>query len=199
MMKKTDGFTIIELIIVMAVMAILAGLGYNYYGNQREKSSASIMYTDLQTIELALDNFARADGISQWWPQSEFGSTGKTDNPTISEIQATTDLKRYLATVPDTPVETQSGYTYDNDFEYSSPDGYNPNSCGSSDVDDGINIAITASSTHTDAKKVFDLLDDTEDDGDPSCGRITQIGSSGSRTLFYHIAIDKDDYPSSLE
>ena len=58
-MKK--GFTLIELIMVIAILAIISTLAVNRYGNLREKSARTVSLANQSAIGRAVDAFLAAN------------------------------------------------------------------------------------------------------------------------------------------
>lgn len=54
--RKYSGFTLVELIIVVAVIGILAGMTVMYYGNWRKNSVETTMKSDLNSLAAAMDD-----------------------------------------------------------------------------------------------------------------------------------------------
>lgn len=51
------GFTLIEMMIVIAIIMILVGIGVGLYQNSLQRARESVLKTDLQTMREAIDNF----------------------------------------------------------------------------------------------------------------------------------------------
>lgn len=60
--SNKKGFTIIELLIVIAIVAILLALVMASFDAQRKKSRDNVRISDIQTIRLALDNYRLSCG-----------------------------------------------------------------------------------------------------------------------------------------
>ena len=54
-MKKQTGFTLLELLVVMAILALLVGLGVRTFGSVQQKSRDSRRKQDLQSITKSLE------------------------------------------------------------------------------------------------------------------------------------------------
>ena len=55
--RRPPGFTVIELMIVMAIIAILVGMAAINYQKTLIKSKEAVLKTDLKTMRDAIDNF----------------------------------------------------------------------------------------------------------------------------------------------
>ena len=60
--KKKSGFTLIELIVVMAIVALLASIAAPRYFNSLQKSRETAMLSSLNTMRDAIDQFAADKG-----------------------------------------------------------------------------------------------------------------------------------------
>lgn len=83
--KGTSAFTLIELIVVMAIVALLVSIAVPRYFQSIERSKEAVLRQNLATMRDALDQFAGDQGR---WPES------------IDELVA----KRYLRAVPLDPI-----------------------------------------------------------------------------------------------
>lgn len=110
------GFTLIELMVVMSLIVILAGIGVTLYGNSVTRAKEAVLKEDLFRMRDAMDQFY-AD---------------KNRYPTsLDELVS----EKYLRAVPIDPF-TQSTETWQT--TYSEPDPSNPTAApGISDVKSG--------------------------------------------------------------
>jgi type II secretion system protein G len=100
MYKRARGFTLIELMVVVAIIGVLATIIMVGLGNARAKSRDSRRITDIKSIQLALANYYSDHGF---YPLNIYWSS--TFNNTATDPR--NGLKGgYLATVP-----TDPGYT----------------------------------------------------------------------------------------
>jgi prepilin-type N-terminal cleavage/methylation domain-containing protein len=97
-MKNKKGFTLIELIVSVTIIAVLTVAGVIGYGGASKKARDSRRMADLEKIRIALELYRQGTGTS---------------------YPATTDalIPTYLQTVPigpkgETYTYTNSGYTY---------------------------------------------------------------------------------------
>lgn len=56
-MKRQHGFTLIELMIVMVIITILAGIGLAVYGNSVQSSKEAVLREDLFRMREAIDQY----------------------------------------------------------------------------------------------------------------------------------------------
>ena len=55
--RQHAGFTLIELMVVMIIIVILAGVGVSLYGNSVKNAREATLKTDLKEMRLALDSY----------------------------------------------------------------------------------------------------------------------------------------------
>ena len=91
-MRITRGFTLIELIVVMAILAMLVTLALPRYMQSMDRSRDAVLKHDLSVMRDALDKY--------------FGDQGKYPE-TLEELVT----RRYLRRIPDDPV-TESAQTW---------------------------------------------------------------------------------------
>ncbi|MGE0392822.1 MAG: type IV pilin protein [Vicinamibacterales bacterium] len=110
------GFTLIELMVVMAIIVILAGIGVASYTNSITRSKEAVLKEDLYRMRDALDQF--------------FADKGKYPSGLDELVQ-----DKYLRAIPVDPF-TQSADTWQT--EMSEPDPSNPSdSVGINNVKSG--------------------------------------------------------------
>lgn len=56
-MRRQNGFTLIELMIVMVIITILAGIGLAVYGNSVQSAKEATLRTDLHGLREAIDQY----------------------------------------------------------------------------------------------------------------------------------------------
>jgi type II secretion system protein G len=84
-MRRTRGFTLIELIVVMAIVALLAGIAAPRYLHSIDRAKENSLRTSLRVMRDAIDHFAADRGR---YPE------------TLDELVQT----RYLRTLPEDPL-----------------------------------------------------------------------------------------------
>jgi prepilin-type N-terminal cleavage/methylation domain-containing protein len=181
MKKATSGFTIVELLVVIAVIAILATITVVAYGDFQARSKAAAIETNLKNIEKNLRVYA---SDQQWgsWPNDNNGIDAGKLNPSIQTlINDLPAFKKYLPTAPTTSDLSASAWVYDNDAD-TKPDcstTVNPDSYK------GTNIVVTGV-----AQNVASYLDSAMDDGNLNCGRIRY--DSAASKVFYSLSYTDD-------
>ncbi len=57
MSRKASGFTLIEMLIVVAIIAVLAGVGYNYYVDSIEDARTATVRTNIKVVREAISRY----------------------------------------------------------------------------------------------------------------------------------------------
>lgn len=177
MRKSTSGFTIVELIVVIAVIAILATITVVAYNGFQSRAKAGAIEQGLKDIEKSLRVYAADQKWSTWPTDATIDPNVPSGNPSIQQL--ITDLPtfgQYLKTAPSTSDLPASVWTYDYDSDVKP-------SCGS--VYNGTNIVITGV-----ASDVAGYVDSAMDDGNLNCGRIRY--DSTALKLFYSLSYTND-------
>lgn len=121
--KSTNGFTIVELLIVVVVIAILAAITIVSYNGITEKSRYAAMRSDLQSINKAILMYHAENGTYPITP----GSSATCSGSWCGWDQATGDgfvpglTPKYISSTPQLATSNSNGDT----FLYRSPDGLN--------------------------------------------------------------------------
>jgi prepilin-type N-terminal cleavage/methylation domain-containing protein len=168
MKQSASGFTIIELLIVVVVIAILAAISVAAYSGLGIRAQASAMASDLKAAEKAFNAFRITSGAGDWWIDTEATLTGSTaGNPRIDTIiTAQPELQKYLAAPP-----TRDGFITPNHWFYDN-DGDTYNGCSASTA--GVSFVIF----NPQNTELVQAIDDAIDDGNLSCGKVRMAGSN---------------------
>lgn len=177
MRKSTSGFTVVELLIVIIVIAILAAITIVAYYGFQDRSRAAVVADGLKTVEKSLRVYASEKQWASWPRDNAIDPSVPAGNPTIKNL--VTDLpgfSTYLQTAPSTPDLPTSAWTYDYD-------GDTKSSCGT--LYNGTNIVVTGVT-----QSVASNVDSQIDDGDNNCGRVRY--DSSALKLFYSLSYTND-------
>lgn len=122
--KRTKGFTIVELLIVIVVIGILAAIVIVAYNGVQQRSRDSRRQNDIQSITQALELYyidngrypagsgsSAAVGLNNQWSTTADGSWANL----------VTILKPYMGNVPSDPTSTAGAFP----LNYNPPTGYN--------------------------------------------------------------------------
>lgn len=120
-MKRQGGFTIIEMLIVVTILALLAGILVPVLEDAAKSSRDARRAADLKTVQAALEAYKRANGVypdtgGEWWGDAPtYGS--RTYNGATAYIPGL--VPTYLQTLPKDPDSRyptgDQGYMYRSD------------------------------------------------------------------------------------
>lgn len=160
-----QGFTIVELLIVVVVIAILAAITIVAYNGIQTRAKAAVISSSLKSIEKALKSTVMDQGLATWWYDDDYRD--EDDESTLAALIQGTQLNRYLKTVPLVIGEDASFWEWDNDGDDPEDLGYDPTICPvpTGTASDGVNIKIQL--TEPTALQI----DKSVDDGNLQCGR----------------------------
>lgn len=96
MIKKTDGFTLVELIVVIAILAILAAIAVPAYSGYIAKANEAADQTQLDGIKTAAA-FAYVDDVITADPTAD---TDVTDVYVVVDATAALGIKVYVNVAP---------------------------------------------------------------------------------------------------
>jgi prepilin-type N-terminal cleavage/methylation domain-containing protein len=171
---NNNGFTIVELLIVIVVIGILAAITVVAYNGTQDRAKAVALATGFKSIDKAFRLMAVEQDRTTWWIDNSASLTGVA-NPLIQDIITATTLKNYLQRPPDVSGLSSGFWWYDNDN-----DTYNPAECLA--ATNGVNIVFTNVS-----QSIALQVDKTLDDGNLSCGKVRFNTFSGDR-IFYSLS-----------
>ena len=94
--KSKKGFTLIELMVVVAIIGVLALLGLRLYTGQQEKAKNSIVKANAGTIQTLIQAELADEGVSAVWADVDTDTTGLISrsgihNPFIGSPQVSND------------------------------------------------------------------------------------------------------------
>jgi type II secretion system protein G len=103
---KRTGFTIVELIVVIAVIGILAGIMLVSYAASENRARDASRQSSMKEIRAALEAYRAENGT---YP-NEAGASWEQSN--TDPVNFLDDLKPYMGVVPVDPVNDASNYFY---------------------------------------------------------------------------------------
>ena len=71
MLKKQEGFTLVELMIVVVILGILAGIGVQQYGRIQDQARENVNKANLRLIANAIQMYQTIEGKDPVLPASE--------------------------------------------------------------------------------------------------------------------------------
>lgn len=104
MMKKNSGFTIVELLIVIVVIAILASITIVAYNGIQSRARDSVRSSDIEQVKKAVELYYVDNGS---YPSVGTDNTGY-NLPTL----ATALVPKYMAVLPTDPLGGSNYYQY---------------------------------------------------------------------------------------
>lgn len=107
--RTNSGFTLVEMLLVVAVIAILTAVIYPSFGSSQAQGRDAQRQTDLRTLQIEIENYKRKEGR---YPESAVSSGWSTQ---AAHGTAFIDglFPEYVATMPQDPLPgTQPGYAY---------------------------------------------------------------------------------------
>lgn len=115
--NKQIGFSLIELLVVMTVMAILIGLSAFGLQQARESARDGQRKSDLETIRTAL-SFYRSDCNFYPTPAGGVGADFKTNFGTSFSSTCTGSTNTYIDKIPSDPLSGRNYWYYSNGTTY---------------------------------------------------------------------------------
>lgn len=167
MKRTTSGFTIVELLIVIVVIAILAAISIAVYSGIRERAQVAALADGLNKVEKAMRLWAIEEGYAHWPIDPVVGGGTRF----IDLYETYPSLNNYLQTPPAVTGIHDEDWFYDND-------GDTKTECGRHY--DGVNIVIR----FVEDRSIAQALDTLMDDGNLSCGKIRYTDNR----IFYSIS-----------
>ncbi len=119
MMKKPNGFTLVELLVVVAIIGLLATLSVLALGSARVRARDAKRLADIKTVQTALELYSNDRGgypvgqAGAGVPQVELGSSDAAVLTSSGfERTPTPGATVYLAQVPGDPQRVASSFLY---------------------------------------------------------------------------------------
>ena len=177
------GFTIVELLVVVAIIGVLATVILANLNQGRERAAAANELRQLQEIEKALRVYLIDNGYAQWWEQ---GDSSGVHMSTINEIRNDSDAPGFDQYISELP---KSYLNSDFDYQYRNSGDPLQTPCG--DRRRGVSIRIDQA--HSANPEAVLEIDQELDGGDGmDCGRF-RWSDDASQSIYYIIANDSDD------
>lgn len=168
-----SGFTIVELLIVIVVIAILATISIVAYSGIQTRARATAITSDLKATEKALNAYKVVSGSSNWWLETDTALTSG-GRKVADIISSKPEFRNFLQKAPTIEgLGTVSQWEYDND---------NDTYGGCTTTASGVNLFVSNITNVA----VVQAMDDDIDDGDLSCGRLRLRTSDN--TLLYSLS-----------
>lgn len=125
MRRKNDGFTLLELMVVMGILAVLAGTVFPAVSGTKSTGVATQAKTDAESVQKALDRFANISIKAGAFPEATLGSPGFYGNGVTNvgtDIATWIDLDG-LTTIPNPSPSTHTAIDWQKSAEVWMQDG----------------------------------------------------------------------------
>ena len=97
MLRDSKGFTLIEIMVVVVILGILAGIVVPRLLDEPEKARRTTAATQIRSLEEALGMFKLDNGF---YPSTEQGLQSLVDKPTVGRIPARFKEGGYIKKIP---------------------------------------------------------------------------------------------------
>ena len=175
MKKSMSGFTIIELLIVVVVVAILATVTLLSYSSFRERARVSAIAKQIVDLEKSLRVEAANKGRDSWWSESELScATVDISARSITSMASNCNMPTL------SPFKDVDGIAFGFDNENDTA-----TACSSAT---GVNIQLRGDFSDL---SFYQQLDTLIDDNTTNCGKLSRYDAT---RLFYKIAPNSSDF-----
>ena len=176
---QNRGFTIVELLIVIVVIAVLAAISIVAYNGISARANAAATMSTVKSLEKTLYIWAGNESFSVWPDEDSALILGSAPfnggNPTFLYIYGgNPTFKSVISNPPTTSHLNDDALSYDSDDSDPNPKG----SCSNGNY--GTNIVITGIDTAE-----ADIIEDS-DEGDYDCGKWRYVPAS--KRFYYTIS-----------
>jgi general secretion pathway protein G len=110
--NKQSGFTLIEIMVVVTILAILAGIVVQRLSSRPEQAKIIRAKQDIMTLENALSLYKLDNGF---FPSTEQGLKSLIERPTTEPLPQNWPMGGYIKKVPLDPWNHEYHYQNDND------------------------------------------------------------------------------------
>lgn len=195
-LANKKGFTIIELLVIMAIIGILSGIALVTMTSVRHKARGAYIAQTTKAIEQAFTMKGLSDQVTNWWQVGDFPVESEWEEVIdVQQLIEEAGLGEFLPTLPDgLPAGEPDDFgaapynftiAYQNYFptasEYTDPDpsvcyqeNYTHTVSNFYETQNGVSLIIRPDYDYQTEKfkQTFEYLDDYFDDGDgQNCGR----------------------------
>ncbi len=175
------GFTLTEILVVVAIIALLSAIATAAYGRVKERSMAAAWVHQLAEVETALKTYRQYE-LPNGWPTLH-SNQGPISSIVAGSNSSFPNFDQYMSGPTNLPNNVGFEYTYDGSTFYT---------CNTSVPNyerSGVNIHIEGGN-----QAIFDLMNEMIDGDNPTtgCGKF-RIDSSGHHA-FYNIASSTHSY-----
>ena len=191
--KNIKAFTLIELIVVIAIIAVLSAMGIGFYTRYQDQARATKIVNDFRTIEKAWRTWKSAGHPRYPWEDDtaiipggttngEMSALGCTMNdPEMSKTPIHTSGADYLDAVLTDSFSRQYAYDYDRDvFSAAATEG-------------GVNIMLfwCGTAEQTRYATLLPIIDEMIDNGDANAATGKFFWTAGTNSkMWYNISVD---------
>lgn len=177
MRKTINGFTVVELVIVIAVIGILSALVFVNYVGMQDRARATTIANGLKDIDKSLRGYASENQWTAWPLDTAIDSSVPGGHPTVAQLVTdVSGFNQYLQTAPSATGYPTSAWTYHSTATTISGCGSNYNATS---------IQVTGVT-----QGVANNVDTYLDDGNTNCGRVRY--DSTASVLIYILSYSND-------